>query len=134
MLWSLWAVFLVCHLRKMAILIVNFHHFVEETVEIFQNPHLGMYLQQRHYSQTSWSFACHIAILSHNVGILIGSLLRASCNSNFCCLSKRFFILEYGELTAMSSSITSVSKRKTVINFPLVVRLLKLRNMLPQVF
>ena len=33
-----------------------------------------------------------------------------------CCLSKRFFILEYCELTAMASNITSVSKRERVIS------------------
>ena len=35
------------------------------------------------YSETSCSFACHFAILSRNVGILIGSLLRASCELKF---------------------------------------------------
>ena len=34
-------------------------------------------------SETGCSFARHFAILSRNVGILIGSLLRASCDSNF---------------------------------------------------
>ena len=56
-------------------------------------------------------------------------LLRASCDSNFNSLSKRLFILEYCELTVMASNITSVSKREEV-NFPLVVRLSKSRNML----
>ena len=35
---------------------------------------------------------------------------------SICCLSKRFFILEYCELTAMASNITSVSKREKVIS------------------
>ena len=34
-------------------------------------------------SETGCSFACHFVILSRNVGILIGSLLQASCDSNF---------------------------------------------------
>ena len=72
--------------------------------------------RNRFYSETGCSFVRHFAILSCNVGILISSLLRASCDSNFnCCLSKRFFILEYCELTAMASNITSVSKREKVI-------------------
>ena len=49
--------------------------------------------------------------LSSNVGILIGSLLRASCDSNFNLLPEQtVFKLEYCELTAMATSITSVSK------------------------
>ena len=47
--WSQWSMFLVYHLWKLAILIVNFRHFAEKTVEIFQNWHRGKYLQQRHY-------------------------------------------------------------------------------------
>ena len=35
---------------------------------------------------------------------------------SICCLSKRFFILDYCELTAMASNITSVSKREKVIS------------------
>ena len=35
------------------------------------------------YSETGCSFARHFAILSRNVGILIGSLLRASCELKF---------------------------------------------------
>ena len=35
------------------------------------------------YSETSCSFARHFAIFSRNVGILIGSLLRASCELKF---------------------------------------------------
>ena len=34
-------------------------------------------------SETGCSFACHFVILSRNVGILIRSLLQASCDSNF---------------------------------------------------
>ena len=41
------------------------------------------------YSETGCSFARHFAILSRNVGILIGSLLRASCDSNFNLLIAR---------------------------------------------
>ena len=65
--------------------------------------------------ETGCSFARHFAILSRNVDILFGSLLRASCDSNFNSLSKRFFILEYCDLTVMASNITSVSKREKVI-------------------
>ena len=35
------------------------------------------------YSETVCSFARHFTMLSRNAGILIGSLLRASCYSNF---------------------------------------------------
>ena len=35
------------------------------------------------YSETGCSFARHFAIFSRNVGILIGSLLRASCELKF---------------------------------------------------
>ena len=41
------------------------------------------------YSETGCSFARHFAILSRNVGILIGSLLRASCDSNFNLLPEQ---------------------------------------------
>ena len=60
--------------------------------------------------ETGCSFARHFAILSRNVDILF-----ASCDSNFNSLSKRFFILEYCDLTVMASNITSVSKREKVI-------------------
>ena len=40
-------------------------------------------------SETGCSFARHFAILSRNVGILIGSLLRASCDSNFNLLPEQ---------------------------------------------
>ena len=67
--------------------------------------------------QVSTSMACHFAILSRNVGILNGSLLeQVAIQNSICCLSKRFFILEYCELTAMASNITSVSKREKVIS------------------
>ena len=35
------------------------------------------------YSETGCSFTRHFAIFSGNVGILIGSLLQASCKLNF---------------------------------------------------
>ena len=41
------------------------------------------------YSETGCSFPRHFAILSRNVGILIGSLLRASCDSNFNLLPEQ---------------------------------------------
>ena len=41
------------------------------------------------FSETGCSFAHHFAILSPNVGILIGSLLRASCDSNFNLLPEQ---------------------------------------------
>ena len=41
------------------------------------------------YSETGCSFACDFAILSRNVGILIGSLLRASCDLNFNLLPEQ---------------------------------------------
>ena len=41
------------------------------------------------YSETGCSFARHFAILARNVGILIGSLLRASCDSNFDLLPEQ---------------------------------------------
>ena len=63
------------------------------------------------YSDANCLFARHFAKLSSNVSILISSLLRASCDSN---LSKRFFILECCQLTAMASNIVFVSKRKKV--------------------
>ena len=44
---------------------------------------------KRYYSETGCSFASHFAILSRNVGILIGSLLRASCDSNFNLLPEQ---------------------------------------------
>ena len=47
-----------------------------------------------------------LAVCSEQVAIQI----------SICCLSKRFFILEYCELTAMASNITSVSKREKVIS------------------
>ena len=47
-----------------------------------------------------------LAVCSEQVAIQI----------SFCCLSKRFFIWEYCELTAMASNITSVSKREKVIS------------------
>ena len=45
-----------------------------------------------------------LAVCSEQVAIQI----------SICCRSKGFFILEYCELTAMASSITSVSKREKV--------------------
>ena len=69
-----------------------------------------MYTKTAYYSETGCFFARHFAILSRNVGILIGSLLRASCDSNFNLLFK------YCELTVMASNITSVSKREKVIS------------------
>ena len=42
-----------------------------------------------YYSETGCSFARHFALLSRNVGILIGSLLRASCDSNFILLPEQ---------------------------------------------
>ena len=47
-----------------------------------------------------------LAVCSEQVAIQI----------SICCLSKRFLILEYCELTAMASNITSVSKREKVIS------------------
>ena len=41
------------------------------------------------YSETGCSFARHFAVLSRNVGILIDSLLRASCDSNFNLLPEQ---------------------------------------------
>ena len=41
---------------------------------------------------------------------------QVSIQISICCLNKQFFILEYGELTAMASNITSVSKREKVIS------------------
>ena len=38
---------------------------------------------QNTYSETSCSFTRHFSILSRNVGILVGSLLRASCELKF---------------------------------------------------
>ena len=40
------------------------------------------------YSETGCSFARHFAILSRNVGILIGSLLRAGCELKFQLANK----------------------------------------------
>ena len=45
--------------------------------------------RNRFYSETGCSFVRHFAILSRNVGILIGSLLRASCDSNFNLLPEQ---------------------------------------------
>ena len=47
----------------------------------------GIKIDNCFYSETGCSFARHFAILSRNVGISIGSLLRASCDSNFICFS-----------------------------------------------
>ena len=47
-----------------------------------------------------------LAVCSEQVAIQI----------SICCLSKRFFILEYCELTAMASNITSVWKREKLIS------------------
>ena len=96
----LWA--LVCSLSIGLIVLTLFHiyiclHYILSTLSC--------------YSETGCSFARHLAILSRNVGILIGSLLRASCDSNFNLLFK------YCELTVMASNITSVSKREKVISF-----------------
>jgi hypothetical protein len=46
-----------------------------------------------HYSQTGCSLASNIAILSHNIAILIGRLLRAICNRHeqiSTCNSQKF--------------------------------------------
>ena len=77
------------------------------------------------FSETGCSFARHFAILSRNVGILIGSLLRASCDSNFNLLFK------YCELTAMASNITSVSKREKVISLATGLKQLFFLRILP---
>ena len=58
-------------------------------------------LQYCHAMSVFW-----LAVCSKQVAIQI----------SICCLSKRFFILEYCELTAMASNITSVSKREKVIS------------------
>ena len=76
------------------------------------------------YSETGCSFARHFAILSRNVGVLIGSLLPASCDSNFNLLPGRTVLsmtyythsLEYCELIAMASNITSNQRGKKVIS------------------
>ena len=47
----------------------------------------------KNYSETGYSFARHFAILSRNVGVLIGSLLRVSCESNFNLLPEQTVIL-----------------------------------------
>ena len=62
---------------------------------------LGATLQYCHAMLVFW-----LAVCSEQVAIQI----------SICCLSKRFFILEYCELTAMASNITSVSKREKVIS------------------
>ena len=49
----------------------------------------GIKMDNCFYSETGCSFARHFAILSRNVGILIGSLLRASCDSNFNLLPEQ---------------------------------------------
>ena len=50
---------------------------------------------------------------------------------SICCLSKRFFILEYCELTAMESNITSVSKREKVISLVVGLKQLFFLRILP---
>ena len=50
---------------------------------------ISVYVRTMPYSETGCSFACHFAILSRNVGILIGSLLRASCELKFQLAASR---------------------------------------------
>ena len=70
------------------------------------------------YSETGCSFARHFAILSRNVGILIGSLLRASCDSNFNLLPEQT-VLHIGILWVDCDGKQHwniVSKREKVIS------------------
>ena len=81
-------------------------------------------------SETGCSLARHFAILSLNVGILISSLLRASCDSNFNLLLEQtgFHI---GILWVdCDGKQQYLCLKEEKCNFPLVVRLSKSRNML----
>ena len=69
------------------------------------------------YSETSCSFARHFATLSRNVGVLIGSVLRASLDSNFNLLPEQ--TVHTGILWVDCDGkqhYTSVSKREKVIS------------------
>ena len=57
------------------------------------------------YSETGCSFARHFAILSRNVGILIGSFLRASCNL-------------HEQVGTFNSNFARASCQAPVINLP----------------
>ena len=89
---------------------------------LYLRMYFSWYLPARtecNYRETGCSFARHFAILSRNVGILIGSLLRASCDSNFNLLPEQtvFHIgILWRKLTAMASNISSVSKREKIIS------------------
>ena len=61
------------------------------------------------YSETSCSFARHFAILSRNVSILIGSLLRASCDSNFNLLPEQM-VFHIGICYVHNSDLASFSR------------------------
>ena len=75
--------------------------FCELRITVKLVVHLRATLQYCHAMLVFW-----LAVCSEQVAIQI----------SICCLSKRFFILEYCELTAMASNITSVSKREKVIS------------------
>ena len=80
------------------------------------------------YSETSCLFARHFAILSRNVGILIGSLLQASCNSNFNLLPEQT-VFHIGILWVdCDGKQHYLCFKEGKSNFPLVVGLSKWRN------
>jgi hypothetical protein len=70
--------------------------------------------QDKHYSQTGCFLASNIAILSHNIAILIGRLLRANCNWcekiacwKFTKICKQSLWLDYKKEGSQSNNLSN---------------------------
>ena len=98
---------------------VKVHEGVRWCMKVHERLHRPSYCSGHRYSETGCSFARHFAILSRNVGTKYFDWQffseQVAIQISICCLRKRFFLLEYCELTAMASNITTVSKREKVI-------------------
>ena len=80
------------------------------------------------YSETGCSFARHFAILSRTDGILVGSLLRASCDSNFNLLPEQMVFhigILWIDCNGKQSKQHYLCFKEGKSNFPLVVGLSK---------